>query len=121
MLPATWSRANPVDIIGDADGARYAGALEALLDDEGNDAVVVLNVPTALASASAAAEAVVEAVRRDRARRPSPKPVFAAWIGDDGSGGRAFAQAGVPHFATGNGGCPGSDASGALSRSAGTT
>jgi acetyltransferase len=27
LLPPTWSRANPVDIIGDADAARYAGAL----------------------------------------------------------------------------------------------
>ena len=26
LLPRTWSRANPVDIVGDADGARYAAA-----------------------------------------------------------------------------------------------
>ena len=32
---------NPVDIVGDADGARYAAAFEALLDDPGNDAVLV--------------------------------------------------------------------------------
>src|SRR5206468_4955398 len=31
ILPPTWSRGNPVDIIGDADGARYAAALECLL------------------------------------------------------------------------------------------
>ena len=30
---ATWSRGNPVDIIGDAAGARYADALEVLLGD----------------------------------------------------------------------------------------
>src|SRR5829696_646526 len=65
-LPPTWSRANPVDIIGDADAARYAGALEALLADQANDAVLVLNVPTALASASAAAQAVVSTIKRDR-------------------------------------------------------
>jgi acetyltransferase len=52
-LPSTWSKANPVDIVGDADAARYAAALEALLADTGNDAVLVLNVPTALASAAA--------------------------------------------------------------------
>ena len=32
-LPPTWSRANPVDIVGDADAARYAAGLEALLAD----------------------------------------------------------------------------------------
>src|SRR5262249_47740321 len=38
-LPPTWSKANPVDIVGDADAARYAAALEALLADEENDAI----------------------------------------------------------------------------------
>ncbi|MGB7659924.1 MAG: CoA-binding protein, partial [Pseudolabrys sp.] len=33
-LPPIWSRANPVDIAGDADAARYAAALEALLADD---------------------------------------------------------------------------------------
>lgn len=28
MLPAHWSRSNPVDILGDADPERYAKALE---------------------------------------------------------------------------------------------
>jgi acetyltransferase len=48
VLPPTWSKANPVDILGDADAARYVAALEALLADTENDAVLVLNVPTAL-------------------------------------------------------------------------
>ena len=55
VLPPTWSKANPVDIVGDADAARYSAALEALLADQANDAVLVLNVPTALASAAATA------------------------------------------------------------------
>src|SRR5690606_23803352 len=32
ILPPTWSRSNPVDIIGDADEKRYAKALEILLE-----------------------------------------------------------------------------------------
>ena len=31
MLPATWSRANPIDIIGDATPERYAATMEAVL------------------------------------------------------------------------------------------
>jgi acetyltransferase len=100
QLPATWSRANPVDIIGDADAVRYAGALEALLADEANDAILVLNVPTALASASQAAQAVVDAVERDRAVGGRRKPVFAVWLGEDAAAARAFERAHIPHFST---------------------
>src|SRR5262245_7160934 len=42
VLPPTWSRTNPVDIIGDADAARYAASLEILLADPDNDAVLVM-------------------------------------------------------------------------------
>src|SRR4051812_33087409 len=76
-LPPTWSRANPVDIIGDADAARYGAALDILIADDENDAVLVLNVPTALASASQAAEAVADTVGRDRQKGLRRKPVFA--------------------------------------------
>ena len=67
-LPPIWSRADPVDISGDADGPRYAAAFEALLGDPENDAVLVMNVPTALASAQDAAQAVIATVERHRAR-----------------------------------------------------
>ncbi len=55
-LPPIWSHANPIDIAGDADAARYVAAFEPLLEDPENDAILVMNVPTALASAEAAAE-----------------------------------------------------------------
>ena len=44
-LPPIWSHANPVDIAGDADAARYVAALEALIADAENDAILVMNVP----------------------------------------------------------------------------
>ena len=99
-LPPTWSRANPIDIIGDADAARYDAALEALLADDENDAILVLNVPTALASASQAAEAVAETVRRNRQTGERRKPVFAVWLGEDEVSKHAFESLGIPHFAT---------------------
>ena len=40
-----------MDIVGDADAARYAAALEVLLADPGNDAILVMNVQTAIAPA----------------------------------------------------------------------
>ena len=70
-LPKTWSHGNPVDIIGDADGARYAAALDAVLQDPNADAVLVLNCPTAVSLPEDAARAVAEAVARQD-RRSSP-------------------------------------------------
>ncbi|MGE0008439.1 MAG: bifunctional acetate--CoA ligase family protein/GNAT family N-acetyltransferase [Parvibaculaceae bacterium] len=98
-LPAAWSRANPVDIIGDADPGRYGATLTALLDDEANDAVLVLNVPTALASSPAAAAHVAE-VAAAHGKRGRSKPVFASWIADDPASAGRFEAAGIPHFTT---------------------
>jgi acetyltransferase len=98
-LPPIWSRANPVDIAGDADGARYTTAFEALLEDQANDAVLVMNVPTALASAQDAAQAVVATAQRHRARFVPGKPVLAVWVGS-GAGATRFEQAGIPEYAT---------------------
>ncbi len=99
-LPAIWSRANPVDIAGDADEARYAAALRELLSDAGNDAVLVMNVPTALASASDAAKSVVEVTKQDRTERHPAKPVFAVWIGGSDPAAETFDAAGIPSYAT---------------------
>jgi acetyltransferase len=100
VLPPTWSKGNPVDIIGDADGERYAAALDALLADPQNDAILVMNVPTALASAADTATRVAELTRARRASTVKPKPVLATWIGADDAASRAFEAAGIPHYAT---------------------
>jgi acetyltransferase len=99
-LPPTWSKANPVDIVGDADAARYSAALEALLADKDNDAVLVLNVPTALASATATADAVAAVAREYRAKTVQPKPVLAVWIGADSAVASVFEAASIPLYPT---------------------
>lgn len=86
-LPATWSRANPVDIIGDAPGQRYVDALRQVMADPGVDAVLVMNCPTAVASSYEAAEAVAESL--DEFRGAGDVPVIAAWIGDSSEAVRA--------------------------------
>ena len=55
VLPATWSHSNPVDIIGDADGARYGSAIDAVLADPDIDAALVIYCPTAVSDAYDAA------------------------------------------------------------------
>lgn len=101
-LPATWSHGNPVDIIGDAGPARYARALDVLLRDAASDAVLVINCPTALASSTAVAEAVVATLERRSTSGKPPKPILTNWLGDEASRGARtlFAARGIASFAT---------------------
>jgi len=96
VLPPTWSRANPVDIIGDAPGSRYRASIGTVLADPGVGAAVVLHAPTATASPIEAAAATVEAAKASR------KNVFAAWLGADGvaPARKLFESGGVPNYAT---------------------
>src|SRR6266404_3424477 len=101
VLPPTWSGSNPVDIIGDADPARYAAALEVLLADPGNDAILVLNVQTAIARADDIAATVTALVSKYRQQhRDSAKPVLAVWVGADQKIVDLLSEAGIPNYPT---------------------
>jgi acetyltransferase len=96
VLPPTWSHGNPVDIIGDADGARYRAALEALIGAPEIDAVLVLNCPTAIASGIDAARAVIDSAPKLK------KPLFTNWLGAQSAdeARRLFESAKVPTYDT---------------------
>lgn len=81
VLPPTWSRGNPIDIIGDADARRYRAAVAAALEDPGFDVLLVMNCPTALNPGIDAANAVVEAIAARRATGATDKPVITNWLG----------------------------------------
>ena len=99
VLPATWSHANPIDIIGDADAARYEKAVGIMLDDEDVDALLVAYCPTAIVNAEEAAKGVVDALEKHAAMT---KNVFACWMGEANlAAGRAvLAGAKVADFET---------------------
>ncbi|MBH1963917.1 MAG: bifunctional acetate--CoA ligase family protein/GNAT family N-acetyltransferase [Comamonadaceae bacterium] len=86
VLPANWSRGNPVDIIGDAPAQRYVDALNALArhpDDTGT--ILFIHAPTAIVPATDIARAMVPAIQ------PTGKPalpLISAWVG-----GHAVAEA----------------------------
>ncbi len=100
-LPATWSKGNPIDIIGDAGADRYEAAMNALLNDPASDAVLVINCPTALASSDEGAAAVLKAISA-AAARPRAKPVLTNWLGESAAAkSRAmFTEARIPTFET---------------------
>ena len=76
-LPAHWSHGNPLDLIGDADAARYRAAVSACLADEGVDGVLAILTPQAMTEPTAAAQAVIDAAKG------SSKPVLACWMGEE--------------------------------------
>ena len=96
VLPTTWSRGNPVDIIGDATPKRYADALDILLSAPETNAVLVINCPTAIASSSDAAEAVVRTAKGKR------QPVLTNWLGGRKAetARELFAAAALPSYNT---------------------
>lgn len=101
-LPANWSHANPVDIIGDAPPERFAAALDILLRDKATEALLVMNCPTALASSTAIAERVVQVVETHRMHATRSIPVLTNWLGDEAAreARRLFAAHAIPSFET---------------------
>lgn len=97
VLPGTWSGGNPVDIIGDAPGARYEAVLRRILDDPGVDAVLVINCPTAVISREEAAQAVANVAVARRG-----KTILANWVGaaTTEQAHRIFSEAGIPAYDT---------------------
>ena len=95
-LPATWSHANPVDIIGDAPVARYVHAVEAIAAEPQADAVLLIHAPTAVVPSAEIAAAIVPIAGR------SKRNVLGCWLGGDSTGDarRAFSEAGLPTYAT---------------------
>ncbi|MCB0871770.1 MAG: bifunctional acetate--CoA ligase family protein/GNAT family N-acetyltransferase [Thermoleophilia bacterium] len=96
-LPATWSGANPVDLIGDADAARYATAVRAVRADDQVDGLLVINCPAAVISPSEAAKAVIDVIGDE-----GQPPVFTSWIGDGSAqeARRLFAERGIATYET---------------------
>ncbi len=97
VLPPNWSHANPVDIIGDAGGDRYAAALAVLKKDRGVDGVLILNCPTAVASAEDAAKVVIES-----ASGPFDPLLLTSWVGERAAeqARRLFTERRIPTYDT---------------------
>jgi acetyltransferase len=75
MLPRSWSRGNPVDVLGDATPERYAQALEVVVDDPDVDAVVAILTPQGMTDPTQTARAVADVATQ------RGKPIIATWMG----------------------------------------
>ncbi|MCB9320190.1 MAG: bifunctional acetate--CoA ligase family protein/GNAT family N-acetyltransferase [Lewinellaceae bacterium] len=75
ILPSSWSRKNPVDVLGDASALQYRQALEACLEQTQVDGVLAILCPQAITDALDVAKVVTELNEKYQ------KPLFAAWMG----------------------------------------
>ena len=95
-LPTHWSRANPVDIIGDAPAERYVHTLKALLAQPGGSSVLFMHAPTAIVPSADIAQGLLPVVQA------APGRVLSCWLGDGAvlQARQAFQAAGVPCYDT---------------------
>ncbi|MFO1325811.1 MAG: acetate--CoA ligase family protein [Rubrivivax sp.] len=95
-LPANWSRANPVDIIGDAPIERYVQTLQALQSDPETGTLLFMHAPTAIVPSAEIARALVPLAQQ------LPRRLVACWLGGPGvAEARAlFHAAGIPSYDT---------------------
>jgi acetyltransferase len=63
VLPSFWSRGNPIDVLGDAQADRYKIAVEACLNDENIDGILIIFTQQAVGDPIAITKAIVELVK----------------------------------------------------------
>lgn len=74
LLPPHWSHGNPVDVLGDADAARYAGAVGIVAQNPNADGMLVILTPQAMTDAAGTAEAMKPFAH-------TGKPLLTSWMG----------------------------------------
>ncbi len=94
ILPAHWSRNNPVDVLGDASAETYRQALEICLKDKNVDGVLAILTTQAVTSPTEVAKAVVTVYQKFK------KTILASWMGEsDVQEGREILEAGnIPNY-----------------------
>lgn len=92
-LPPHWSKGNPIDILGDADAARYAQAMEIVAKDPNGHGLLVVMTPQAMTEPTQIADELIRVA-------PKNKPVLASWMGGEAvsDGERRLNQASIYTF-----------------------
>ncbi len=96
VLPSGAPRSNPLSVSTDAPAKSYADATDILLSAPEVDAVMVLHVPTALASSSEAARSVIQTAKDHRGT------LLTSWMGGETveRARQLFAEARIPTYDT---------------------
>jgi acetyltransferase len=96
LLPPNWSRSNPIDVLGDADAARYRQVLEKCLIDQSIDGILLILTPQAMTDSAGIAKEIVNIAKG------SKKTVLASWMGTKEviAGMKILENGGIPNFKT---------------------
>jgi acetyltransferase len=94
FLPPSWSRNNPIDVLGDASADRYAKTLELAARDPNSDGLLVVLTPQDMTEPTQTAEALKPYAKL------GDKPVLASWMGGPmvQAGEDILNRAGIPTF-----------------------
>ncbi len=95
-LPAYWSHANPIDVLGDAGSERFAVAVKACLEEPGIHGILLIYTPQGNARPDEMAEKIAALAKG------SQKPIIAALVGGETveDGRRILQDAGIPCYET---------------------
>ncbi len=96
ILPAAWSRGNPIDILGDASPERLGSALQLVLSDRNVDAALVVLSPQAMTNPTECAQAVAATAKSFQ------KPILTSWMGGVSmqAGIEKLNEVSIPTYAT---------------------
>ncbi len=78
VLPPFWSHGNPIDVLGDARSERYKAAVEACLNDENIDGILIVFTQQAVSESVEIAKNIVELVR---AKTYQNKTILTSFMG----------------------------------------
>ena len=94
ILPPHWSHNNPIDVLGDADPARYAKTLQVAANDPESDGLLVILTPQAMTDPTETAELLKPFAQTYQ------KPIIASWMGgaDVAAGEMILNRANLPTF-----------------------
>jgi acetyltransferase len=99
ILPHFWSRGNPIDILGDAKADRYRAVVEACLNDDNVDGIVIIYTAQAVAEPVEVAKSLVELIRN---RTYQNKTILTSFMGFGAveEANRIFVDNNIPTYST---------------------
>jgi acetyltransferase len=98
-LPSYWSRGNPIDILGDAKADRYKAVIEACLDDENVDGILIIYTAQAVTEPVEIAKSIVDLYK---SRGYHNKTILTSFMGYGAveEANRIFNENSIPTYST---------------------
>jgi acetyltransferase len=98
VLPQFWSKANPVDILGDANADRYKAAIEACLNDNEVDGILVIYTPQGGSNPADIAKTIVDVCKNSN----FSKTMLTSFMGYDevAEANRILSECNIPTYST---------------------